>query len=130
MALRDTSEKSGKTTVSSPSALAGLSASWDAAGRAPKIDREKWWDIFVVALNAKSSISVPPTEDRIRQNTLINKLNEQGAERNVVSVILLFIGFSGPQERNRYIFSRVFSRKQFFSRKQQPNERLKQFWNA
>ena len=73
MALRDNMDSSGGATSSSMSALAGLPAFWDTAESPPKTEWEKWWDIFVVEVNAKYSISVnellrTPTEHRPEDN--------------------------------------------------------------
>ena len=71
MTLRDIMDSSGGATSRSPSALAGLSVFWDTAEWPPKTEWEKWRDLFVVAVNAKHSISVQellrtPTEDNPR----------------------------------------------------------------
>ena len=101
IALRNYMDSSGGATSSSPSVLAGLPAFWDTAESPRKTEWEKWWDMsFVVGVNAKHSISVhdlfkTPTEDRPRQNALINNMNEQAAERNVVSTLFLSLGTSG-----------------------------------
>ena len=96
MALRENFEISGATS-SSPSALAGLPAFWDTDGSTPKIKWEKWCDIFTVAVNAKLSITIrellrTPTEVEPRQPAFINNLNEQAAERKVVSILFLSLG--------------------------------------
>ena len=98
MELRaDPSDSSETTAASGASALAGLPSYWDVAKRTPKIDWEKWWDLFVMAVNAKYSISVPElrrtaTEQQPRQAALINNLNEQAAEIKIVSVLFLSLG--------------------------------------
>ena len=102
LALRDNSEMSG-ATPSSPSALAGLPSYWDTAGSPPKIEWEKWWGIFTVAVNAKHSITITellmtPTEAQLRQPALINNLNEQAAERKVVSILFLLLGTAGRKK--------------------------------
>ena len=119
----------------------------------------KWWDAFVVAVKAKHSISVhdllrAPTENNPRQAALINNMNEQAAERKVVSFLFLSLGSAGRKnltdrhpfmvistatltkmrENCEQIFrkqrNRTLERYKFFSRKQQNNETLRQFWNA
>ena len=98
MALRDTSASSGElTTPGGSSAVSGLPAFWKSADTAPKTEWEEWWDFFMVAANAKYSISVneilrtvTPQQPRIA--ALINNLNEQAAERKVVSVLFLSLG--------------------------------------
>ena len=98
MALRDNSfESSGKQTTSSSSALAGLPAYWECPEVPPKAEWEKWWELFVMAINAKHAISVTellrtPTQNSPRQAALLNNLNEQAAERKVVSILFLSLG--------------------------------------
>ena len=100
MALGESATSSGGATSSSPSALAGLPAYWDVATTPPRTEWAKWWDIFVVAVNAKHSISDhellrTPTENDPRVAALINGMNEQAAERKVVSILLLSLGSAG-----------------------------------
>ena len=159
MALRESATSSGGATSSSSSALPGLPAYWDVASTPPRTECEKWWDIFVVAVNAEQSISVnelmrTPTENEPRVTALINGMNEQAAERKVLSILFLSLGSAGrtnltdkfpymvvstsslkevsengpktfKEERNL-----TLERYRFFARKQQPNETLRQFWNA
>ena len=99
-ALRELSESEDATTSRGPSAVAGLPTFWDTAEIAPKTEWEEWWDLFIVATNAKYSISVnelqrPATEQNLRIAALINNLNEQAPERNIVSVIFLSLGTAG-----------------------------------
>ena len=101
MALRDIIDSSGGTATSGPSALAGLPPYWDQHSTPPRIEWEKWWDIFIVAVNAKHSFSVhellrTPTEAQPRQAALLNNTNEQAAERKIVSIFLfLSLGAAG-----------------------------------
>ena len=100
MALQESATSSGGATSSSPSDLAGLPAYWDVAKTPPRTEWEKWWDIFVVAVNAKHSISVhelmrTPTENQPRLAALINGMNEQAAERKIVSILFLSLGPAG-----------------------------------
>ena len=100
MALRDITDSSRGATSSSPSALAGLPAFRNTAETPPKTELEKWWDVFGVAVNAKYSSSVhellrTPTENNPRQNALTNNMNEQAAERKVVSILFLSLGSAG-----------------------------------
>ena len=117
------------------------------------------WDIFIVAVNAKHSISVHellrrPTQNQPRQAALLNNINEQAAERKIVSILFLSLvtaarkiltdkypnmtvataslneiktnceeTFQRPRNRTLDLFK-------FFSRKHQPNESLRHFWNA
>ena len=79
MALRDqkTNTTSGGGTTPTSSAIARLPVFWEVAEVTPKTEMEKWWDLFIVAANAKHSILVPElmrtvTEARPRQDALIN----------------------------------------------------------
>ena len=125
----------------------------------PKIEWEKWWDLFLMAVNVKYSISVTeltrvPTQQRPRQAALINNLNEEAAERKTVSIVFLSIGAAGRKNltdkfpymdvatvpireiiencENCFIKprNRTLDRYKFIVRKQQQNETLRQFWNV
>ena len=81
-------------TSGGASAVSGLPAFWDSADKAPKTEWEEWWDFFMVATNAKYTISVNEilrtvTAQQPRIAALINNLNEQAAERKKVSVLFL-----------------------------------------
>ena len=72
MTLRDETHSGGKMTAGGSSALAGLPSYWDVAECPPKAEWEKLYDLFVMAVNAEYSISVPeytrvPTEQQPRQ---------------------------------------------------------------
>ena len=99
MALRELLECEDWMTSRGPSAVAGLPTFWDTAEIAPKTEWEEWWDLFMVATNAKYSISLnelqrPATEQNPRIAALRNNLNEQAAERKAVSV-LFSLGTAG-----------------------------------
>ena len=100
MALQDSPDSGGKTATSGSSALAGLPAYWDVAKCPPKREWEKWWDLFVMAVNSKDSISVQdltrtPTENLPRLAALINNMNEQAVERKTVRMLFLSLGSAG-----------------------------------
>ena len=149
------------TTSRGPSAVAGLPTFWETAEIALKTKREweDWWDLFMVAVNAKFSISVNEilrevTAQNPRIAGLINNLNEQAAERKVVSVLFLSLGTVGrksmtdkfPQKRVATIplqeirenceqafrkpRNRTLEKYKFFSRKQTQKETLRQFWHT
>ena len=85
MALPEPTEVGGKPGAS---ALAGLPAYWDVAECPPKIEWEKLWDLFLMAVNAKYSFSVTelkrvPTQQRPRQAALINNLNEKNGQYTI-----------------------------------------------
>ena len=119
----------------------------------------KWWDIFIVAVNAKHSISVhellrTPTEAQPRQAALLSNTNEQAAERKIVSTLFLSLGAAGRKNlTDKYPHMTVataslrkmktncedtfqqpkkltLDRFKFFLRKKLPNETLRQFWNV
>ena len=159
MALRELPDSEDATTSRGPSAVAGLPTFWDTAEIAPKTEWEDWWDLFMVAVNAKYSISV---NENLREATaqnpriagLINNLNEQAAESKVVSVLFLSLGTAGrkslthkfPQIRVATIphrekrknceqafrkpRKRTLERYKLFSRKQTQKETLRQFWHT
>ena len=86
MALREMQSSGEVSTSGGASAMSGLSTFWDLADSAPRTEWEEWWDLFVVATNAKYSISVTQvlpevTERQHRVLALINNLNEQAAEK-------------------------------------------------
>ena len=94
MALRELSSSAEVPTSRGASAVSGLPTFWDSADTVPKTEWEQWWDLFLVAANAKYSISVNEilrnvTEQNTRIAALLNNLDEQGAERNMVSVLFL-----------------------------------------
>ena len=159
MALRDTSAGGEMTTSGGSSAVSGLPAFWDSADTTPKTEWEEWWDLFMVAANAKYSISVnellrTATEQQPRIPALINNLDEQAAERKIVSVLFLSLGCAArksfsdkfPEMRVATIAlpdlknnceqafvkprNRTLERYKFFARKQKQNETLRQFWHT
>ena len=84
-------------TSGGTSAVSGLPAFWDSEDTAPKTEWEEWWDLFMVATNAKYSISVneilrTATKQQPRIAALINNLNEQAVERKIVSVLFPSLG--------------------------------------
>ena len=105
---------------------------------------------------SKYSISVTeqtrvPTQQRPLQAALINNLNEETAERKTVSILFLSLGTAGRRsftdnfpymdvttvaireiKENCFIKHRnqTLDRYNFFTRKQQQNETLRQFWNV
>ena len=152
-------DSSESTSSSGPSALAGLPSFWDHHETPPQTEWEKWWDIFIVAVNAKHSISDhellrTPTQSQPRQAALLNNINELAAERKIVSILFLSLVTAARknltdkypnmtvataslneikincEETFQRPRNRTLDRFKFFSRKQQPNESLRQFWNA
>ena len=97
MTLRDLST-GGETETSGGSAVSGLPSFWDSADAAPKTEWEEWWDLFMTAANAKYSISVNEMLRTVTQQqqpriaALINNLNDEAAERKIVSVLFLSLG--------------------------------------
>ena len=96
IALRELPNSEDVTTSKVPSAVAGLPNFLDTVEVASEPD----WDLFMVATNAIYSISVNEilrdvTEPNPRIPALINNLNEQAAERKVVSVIFLSLAAAG-----------------------------------
>ena len=145
------------STSGGASAVSGLPTFWDSEDSAPKTEWEEKWDLFVVATNAKHSISVTEvlrevTEQQPRVLALINNLNEQAAERKIFSVLFLSLGSAArksltdkfPHMRVATIRlrelkancektfekprNRTLERYKLFSRKQSSKESLRQFW--
>ena len=111
-----------------------------------------------MAVNAKHAISLPellrtPTENNPLVPALLNNLNEQAAERKVVSNLFLSLGVAGRKsltdkfpymtvstasitaikekcEQTFYkLRNRTLERYKFFTLKQQKHESLRRFWN-
>ena len=128
-------------------------------GSPPRMEWQKCLDISTAAVNAKHPITITellrrPTETQLRQAALINNLSEHAVDRKVVSILPLIIGRGGKEslsykypymvvsaatlkgminnceETFRKTRSRTLERYTIFARKQQPNESLRQFWNA
>ena len=99
MALRDSSDSGEIAKVAGASAVAGLPAYWDSKESAAKIKWVHWWNLFMVPVNAKYTISVDEllrnvTEQKPRNAALINNLNEQAAERKLASLLFLTLGMA------------------------------------
>ena len=94
-------------TAGGSSALAGLPSYWDVAKCPPKVEWEKWWDLFVMAVNTKYSTSVPeltrvPTEQQSGQPALLNNLNERATEEKHQHLIPI-IGVSRIEKPHRQV---------------------------
>ena len=97
MALREMQSSGEVSTSGGASAVSELATFWNLADSAPRTESEEWWDFFMVAINAKYSISVTEvlrevTEQHPRVSAFINNLKEQEAERKIVSVLFLSLG--------------------------------------
>ena len=104
MALRDLSTDEETATSGESSAVSGLPFFWDSVDAATKTEWEEWWDLFMVAAIAKFSISVNEmlrtvTQQQPRIEALINNLNEQAAERKIVSVLFLSLDLWDQQPK-------------------------------
>ena len=157
MALRAENSLSLSTTAMSH--LVGLPVYWHEANTSPTMDWDKWVDLFQVAVMAKFSISISEltreaTEQNPRVRALLGDMDEDPANKKVVSVMYFSLG-----EAARKLFkdkypdttlwnlkvrelmqlaadcfqvkrNRTLDRHKFFSRAQQPGESLKQFWHT
>ena len=90
MALPDSSDSGEMAKAAGTSAVAGLPACWDSPKSAAKTEREEWWNLFMVAVNTKypkplDELLRNVTENRSPIAALFNNLNEQAAERKLVS---------------------------------------------
>ena len=158
MALRaENSSLSLSTTAMSH--LVGLPVYWHEANTSPTMDWDKWVDQFQVAVMAKFSISISEltreaTEQNPRARALLGDMDEDPANKKVVSVMYLSLGEAARKLfKDKYPHStlwnlkvrelmqlaadcfqvkrnRTLDRHRFFSRAQQPGESLQQFWHT
>ena len=120
---------------------------------------DKWLDLFQVAMMAKYSISITEltreaNQQKPRVRTLMGDLDEDPANKKVISVIYVALGEAARKQfKDKYPHTalrelkaqelitlcndwfrkkrnRALDRHQFFSRLQQPGETLFQFWHA
>ena len=139
------------------SALAALSLFWSDPQEPPLLEREKRIELFTPARITKPSISLAKmtrTEGGHWIPALMGVSAEEAANKRVISILFLSIRqtarktsldkFPIPQiatitlpelfERYGQAFvvkwNRTLDRFRFFSRKQETNESLQQFWNA
>ena len=155
----ETSAGEELTKSGGSSAVSGLPAFWDSPDTTSETEWEEWWDLFMVAANAKYSISVnellrTATEQQSRIPALINNLNAKAAKRKIVSVLFLSLECAArkcltdkfPEKRVATIAltelknnceqalvkprNRTLERYKFFARKQKQNETLRQFWHT
>ena len=158
MALR-AENSSTSSSSSSTSHLAGLPVFWMDATTNPTMDWDKWFDLFQVAMMAKYSISISEltretTQQSPRVRTLLGDLDEDPANKKVISILYLSLGDAARKqfvdkhphvalwnlkalelinlciECFRKKRNRTLDRHRFFSRLQQPGETLFQFWHA
>ena len=98
MALRAQNELSSSTfQTSSLSHLVGLSVFWYDDNSDPTMELDKWMDLFQVALMAKYSISLTEltrdaSQQKARVRALMGDLEEEPANKKVVSVLYLSLG--------------------------------------
>ena len=158
MALR--AESSSSSNSSSSSHLVGIPVFWQEAAANPTMEWDKWLDLFQVAMMAKYSIYITElTREANQQNprvrTLMGDLEEDPANKNVISVMYLSLGEAARKQfKDKYPHpalweleaqelitmcndcfhkkgNRTLDRHRFFSRLQKPGETtLFQFWHA
>ena len=157
MALRAENSLSLSTTAMSH--LVGLSVYWHEANTSPTMDWDKWVDRFQVAVMAKFSISISEltreaTEQNPRVHALLGDMDEDPANKKVVSVMYLSLGEAARKLfKDKYPHTTLWNLKvrelmqlaadcfqvkrnrtldqhKFFSRAQQPEETLQQFWHT
>ena len=95
MALR--AENPSSSSSSSSSHLVGLPVFWSDATANPAMDWDKWLDLFQVALMAKYYISITEltreaTQQNPRVRALLGDLDEDPANKKVISVMYLSLG--------------------------------------
>ena len=134
MALRaDSSDSSEKPAAGGASALAGLPSYWDVAECPPRTEWEKWWDLFVMAVNVKYSISVTelpqtPTEQQPRPASLINNLKEPHEQVPLHNGVNCYTNRNArelQEETFKKPRNRTLDRYKFFARKQKQGESLR-----
>ena len=96
MALR-AENPSTSSSSSSTSHLAGLPVFWMDATTNPTMDWDKWFDLFQVAMMPKYSISISEltretTQQSPRVRTLLGDLDEDPANKKVISILYLSLG--------------------------------------
>ena len=157
MALRAENSLSLSTTAMSH--LVGLTLYWHEANTSPTMDWDRWLDLFQVAGMAKFSISISEltreaTEQTPRARALLGDMDENPANKKVVSVMYLSLGEAARKVfKDKYPHTtlwnlkvrelmqlaadcfqvkgnRTLDRHKFFSRAQQPGETLQQFWHT
>ena len=94
MALR---AENPSSSSSSSSHLVGLPVFWSDATANPAMDWDKWLNLFQVALMAKYSISITEltreaTQQNPRVRALLGDLDEDPANKKVISVMYLSLG--------------------------------------
>ena len=156
-ALRATEKSSMQT--SSLSHLVGLPVVWQDADENPTMEWDKWVDLFQVAAMAKYSISITElsrqvTEQNPRVRALTGDLDENPANKKIVSVLYISLGGAARKQfRDKFPHTilwdlkagetlnlctecshkkrnRTLDQHRFFSRYQQPGESLYQYWHA
>ena len=157
--MRAQNELSSSTLQSSSlSHLVGHPVFWHDANSNPTLEWDKWVDLFQVAVMAKYSISLTElARDACQQNprarALMGDLEEEPANKNVVSVLYLSLGEAARKQFRDNVphvtlwslkvsemtkmckecfwkKNRTLDRHKFFSRMQQTGETLSQFWHA
>ena len=88
---------SASTSNSSLSHLVGLPVFWQEAAANPAMDWDKWLDLIQGAMMSKYSISITEltretTEQTPRIKTLMGDLDEDPANKKVISVMYLSLG--------------------------------------
>ena len=154
MALRDLSSSAEVPTSGGASAVLGLPTFWDSANTAHETEWEEWiysWLPYSLSVN---ELFRNLTEQNSRVPAVLNNLNEQAAERKMVSVLFLSLGSAARKslkdnfphmseatvsireikdnceqafQKRR---NRTLDRYKIFSRKQNPKETLRQFWHT
>ena len=92
MALR--AQNDSATVLTSLSHLVGLPVFWHDANTMPYMEREKWLDLFQIAIMAKYSISITEmarevTQQQTRVRSLMGDLYEDPANKKVISAIYI-----------------------------------------
>ena len=78
------------------SSIAGLPIYWQEATKLPELEREKWIDLFEVALLAKSSISITELikTTGTKDKSLMGDMEEATAMKKANCVLYLALGMA------------------------------------
>ena len=97
MALRAENSSSLTLSTTAMSHLVGLPVYWHEANTTSTMDWDKWVDLFQVAVMAKFSISITEltrevTDQKAKVRALLGDMDEDPANKKVVSVMYLSLG--------------------------------------
>ena len=95
----------GEPTGVTFSEIAGLPTYWADASKSPKLEWEKWIDLFEVALTAKNNISTTELTKTLgtKERSLMGDIEETAAMKKAISVLYLAFGMAARGRQLRKI---------------------------